>query len=81
MPGVPPHGKSRTTGMIRLTDSQLHEVLQAARTVPFDLRQAFLERLAVKLLGKDLGVTAWCTASPTRSRARSPGMPGGRRRG
>jgi len=40
---------------IRLTDSQLQEVLQAARMVPFDLRQAFLEPLAVELSGKDLG--------------------------
>ena len=40
---------------IRLTDSQLQEVLQAARIVPFDLRQAFLERVAVELQGKPLG--------------------------
>lgn len=40
---------------IALTDSQLQEVLQAARTVPFDLRQAFLEQLAVELRGKALG--------------------------
>jgi len=40
---------------IRLTDSQLQEVLQAARMVPFDLRQAFLEQLAAELQGKDLG--------------------------
>ena len=39
---------------IRLTDSQLQEVLQAARMVPFDLRQAFLEQLAVELQGKPL---------------------------
>ena len=29
---------------IRLTDAQLHEVRQAAQTVSYDLRQAFLER-------------------------------------
>jgi len=40
---------------IRLTDSQLQEVLQAARMVPFDLRQAFLEQLAVELRNKALG--------------------------
>jgi hypothetical protein len=40
---------------IRLTDSQLQEVLQAASMVPFDLRQAFLEQLAIELRGKDLG--------------------------
>src|SRR5262249_39902350 len=40
---------------IRLTDSQLQEVLQAARMVPFDLGQAFLEQLAIELHGKDLG--------------------------
>ena len=40
---------------IRLTDSQLQEVLEAARMVPFDLRQAFLEQLAVELRDKALG--------------------------
>jgi ribosomal protein L15 len=35
--------------MIKLTDSQLHEVQQAAR------RQAFLEQLAAELRGKILG--------------------------
>jgi hypothetical protein len=38
---------------VRLTNSQLHEVLQAARTVPFDLRRTSLERLAVELRDKD----------------------------
>jgi hypothetical protein len=41
--------------MIKLTDSQLHEVQQAAQTVPYDLRQAFLEQLAAELRGKILG--------------------------
>jgi hypothetical protein len=41
--------------MIALTDSELHEVRQAAQMVPYDLRQAFLERLAVELRGKVLG--------------------------
>jgi hypothetical protein len=40
---------------IALTDSQLQEVLQAARMVPLDLRQAFLEQLAVELRGQELG--------------------------
>ena len=40
---------------IRLTDSQLQEVLQAARMVSFDLRQAFLEQWAVELRDKALG--------------------------
>ena len=40
---------------IRLTDSELHEVRQAAQTVPYDLRRVFLERLALELRGKDLG--------------------------
>jgi len=40
---------------IALTDSELHEVMQAARLVPFDLRQAFLEQLVIELRGKDLG--------------------------
>ena len=40
---------------IALTDSELYEVMQAARLVPFDLRQAFLEQLAIELRGKNLG--------------------------
>lgn len=39
----------------RLTDSELQEILQAARMVPLDLRQAFLEQLALEFRGKDLG--------------------------
>ena len=41
--------------MIRLTDEQMHEIRQAAATVPYDLRQVFLEQLAEALRGKDLG--------------------------
>jgi hypothetical protein len=41
--------------MIRLTDAQLREVQQAAQMVPLDLRQTFLERLALELRGKELG--------------------------
>jgi hypothetical protein len=40
---------------IALTDRQMHEVRQAAATVPYDLRPAFLERLALELRGRDLG--------------------------
>jgi len=41
--------------MVRLTDAQLAEVLQAARTVPIDLRQVYLERLATELRDQVLG--------------------------
>jgi len=41
--------------MIALTDSQMAEVRQAAQTVPYSLRPASLERLALELRGKDLG--------------------------
>ena len=41
--------------MIRLTDAQLHELMQAARMVPPDLRDVFLERVPVELQGKPLG--------------------------
>jgi hypothetical protein len=40
---------------IRLTDLELAEVRQAAQTVPYDLRQTFLEQLAAALHGKELG--------------------------
>jgi hypothetical protein len=40
---------------IRLTDEQMREVQQAAAIVPYDLRQTFLERLALELRDKDLG--------------------------
>jgi len=62
---------------IRLTDSELQEVLQAARTVPFDLRQAFLEQLAIELHGKDLGDGV---VHLTASRGRLRGTPNERRR-
>jgi hypothetical protein len=41
--------------LIRFTDAQLHELMQAARTVPPDLRDVFLERVAVELQDKPLG--------------------------
>jgi hypothetical protein len=40
---------------IALTDRQLREVRQAAQTVPYDLRPAYLERVAAELQGQDLG--------------------------
>jgi len=40
---------------IRLTDTQLRELMQASETVPHDLRPAFLQRVAAELRGKDLG--------------------------
>ena len=40
---------------IKLTDSQLHEIMQAAQMVPLDLRSAFLERLVEALRGRALG--------------------------
>jgi len=42
---------------IRLTSSQLREreVQHAALMVPYDLRGAFLERMAAELYGMDLG--------------------------
>ena len=40
---------------VRLTDVELAEIIAAARLVPFGLRQGYLEQVAVKLRGKDLG--------------------------
>jgi len=40
--------------LIRFTDAQLHELMQAARMVPPDLRDVFLKRVAVKPLGDGL---------------------------
>ena len=39
---------------IALSDAELAEVMAAARLVPFDLRQVYLEQGTVKLRGKDL---------------------------
>ena len=41
--------------MIALSDSELHEVMQAAQMVPWHLRDVFLQRVAAELRGKDLG--------------------------
>ena len=40
---------------VALTDAQLRELMQAAQLVPLDLRNVFLERVAVRLRGQDLG--------------------------
>jgi len=40
---------------IRLSDAELRELMQAAQMMPFDLRDAFLARVAAELRGKDLG--------------------------
>jgi hypothetical protein len=40
---------------IRLTNSQLHEIRQAAQTVPYDLRGVFLERVAAELRAQSHG--------------------------
>jgi hypothetical protein len=39
--------------MIAFTDTQLRELMQAANMVPWDLRDAFLTRVAAELRGKD----------------------------
>ena len=64
---------------IRLTDSRLREPLQAAQMVLPDLRDVFLQRVAVELQGKDLG-DGLVHPLLTRRRVRSYGTPGGRRR-
>jgi len=43
------------TPPIALTDSELHELRQIAETIPWDLRPDFLERVAAKLQGQDIG--------------------------
>jgi len=40
---------------IALSDSQLRELMQAAQLVPLDLRNAFLQQVAARLRGQDLG--------------------------
>jgi hypothetical protein len=40
---------------IALTDSELHELRQIAETIPWDLRPDFLERVAAKLRGQEIG--------------------------
>jgi hypothetical protein len=40
--------------MIALNDSELAEIMQAARLVPFDLRQVYLERVAAELRGREV---------------------------
>jgi hypothetical protein len=43
------------TSPIRLSERQLHAIMTAARTVPLDLRDAFLKQVAAELRGRDLG--------------------------
>jgi hypothetical protein len=43
-----------TVTPLRLSDRQLAEIRQAAQTVPWDLRPAYLERVAAELRGMDL---------------------------
>src|SRR5262249_43023426 len=64
---------------LRLTDTQLRELMQAAQMVPPDLHDVFLERVAAELRGKDLG-DGLVPALPMPSRVRWRGTPGGRRR-
>ena len=40
---------------VALTDAQLRELMQAAQLVALDLRNAFLQQVAARLRGKDLG--------------------------
>jgi hypothetical protein len=42
-------------GPIGLTDTQMHELMQAAQSVPFHLRHIFLQRVADEVRGKALG--------------------------
>ena len=57
---------------IALSDNELADVMAAARLVTFDLRQAYLEQVAVKLRGKDQ-VPVSSIVLPSRSRAVSHG--------
>jgi hypothetical protein len=41
--------------MIALTDAQMAELKAAAETIPWDLRPNFLEQVAARLRGQDLG--------------------------
>jgi hypothetical protein len=40
--------------MIALTDTELAEIMQAARLVPFGLRQVYLERVAAELRAREI---------------------------
>jgi len=44
-----------TSTPLRLSDRQLDELRSAAAVVPHDLRQLFLQQVAIELRGKDLG--------------------------
>jgi hypothetical protein len=41
--------------LIALTDSELRELRQIAETIPWELRPDFLERVAAKLRGQEIG--------------------------
>ena len=40
---------------IALTDSELRELRQIAETIPWELRQNFLEQVAARLKGQEMG--------------------------
>jgi hypothetical protein len=42
-------------GPIGLTDTEMHEVMQAAQSVPVHLRHVYLQRVADELRGQALG--------------------------
>jgi hypothetical protein len=42
-------------GPLGLSDSQMHELMQAAQSIPSHLRHTFLQRVADELRGKALG--------------------------
>ena len=58
--------------LIRFTDAQLHELMQAARMVPPDLRDIFLERVAVESRGLQR-----CARDRVGRRANGGGVRGG----
>jgi hypothetical protein len=58
---------------IRLTDSELAELQQAALMVPHELRAAFLERVAAQLRGRDLG-PGLVRGNPSSDSARTDGQ-------
>jgi hypothetical protein len=57
MPEAPPRNTAtgQAMGPLGLSDSQMHELMQAAQSVPSDLRHIFLQRVADELRGKPLG--------------------------
>jgi hypothetical protein len=43
------------TSPISLSDAQMRELQAAAATIPVELRDGYLERVAAKLQGQDIG--------------------------